>query len=308
MKLSQAKIFEPAQLYASHAYRFIKKLGCKPNDQLHFLLINDAKNTNRRYSFATELPAITLRKSFQALEPLAPRMKLYTKRNKLINVMRQNKKGYAVFMEINGRESTRKSPFNTIRAQFIDIDLNKITALLSTKEQAQQKIDSILSDPAERLKSITVTQNKKGQYRLLAERTRQRVAELKKHFITKHGDRIKDTTIVETKNGYHIYWVMRSGEISKFVPIQKALAQTFASDPMITNLSRVMRIPGFYHMKNPGSPYMVKVIQWGREVPFTQEELIASLSLQPLATAKFTQRRRKLRAKKTGSLTKITRR
>lgn len=293
MTQSRAKVSKPAQLYSGHAYRFIEKLGCKPSDQLHFLLIYDAKSQNRGFSGSAELPAITLRKPFQSLEKLAPQIKLLSKRNKLVNVLWLNKKGYAVFMEINARETTKASPFKTIRAQFIDVDLNKISARFKTMEQVQQKLDSILSDPSEQLQSITVTQNKRGQYQLLAQRTKQRVAELKKQFINKHRDRIKDTMIVETKNGYHIYWVMQGGDISKFVPIQKALAQAFHSDPMITNLSRVMRIPGFYHMKNPGSPYMVKVIQWGREKPFTQEELIEWLDLKPLATAKLRQKRRK---------------
>lgn len=298
MKQAQAKVSKPVQLYAGHAYRFLEKLGCKPNDQLHFLLIYDAKSKNRTHSVATELPAITLRKPFRSLEKLVPQIKLFSRRNKLVNVLWLNKKGYAVFMEINGRESAKDSPFKAIRAQFIDVDLNKISARLETEEQIRQKIESILSDPSERLQSITLTQNKQGQYHLLAQRTKQRVAELKKQFLSKHGERIKDTMIVETKNGYHIYWVMQGGDISKFVPIQKALAQTFDSDPMITNLSRVMRIPGFYHMKNPKTPYMVKVIQWGRKKPFTQEELIELLELKPVATAKLRHKRRKLSGRK----------
>jgi len=88
--------------------------------------------------------------------------------------------------------------------------------------------------------------------------------------------------IIETKNGYHIYWVLQGGSISKFVPIQKALAKKFSSDPMITNLSRVMRIPGFFHMKNPQSPFMVRVRQFGRKKPFTQAEIIRSLALGPI--------------------------
>ncbi|NIK70266.1 DNA-primase RepB domain-containing protein [Paenibacillus sp. BK720] len=298
MTQSRAKVSRPVQLYSGHAYRFLEKLGCKPDDQLHFLLVSDAKGKNRGYSFATELPAITLRKPFRSLEKRVPQIKLFSRRNKLVNVLWLNKKGYAVFVEINGRESAKDSPFKAIRAQFIDVDLNKITARCKTKEQIQQKIESILSDPSERLQSITLTQNKNGQYQLLAQRTRQRVAELKKQFMNKHAERVKDTMIVETKNGYHIYWVMQGGDISKFVPIQKALARTFESDPMITNLSRVMRIPGFYHMKNPESPYMVKVIQWGREKPFTQEELMNRLELKPVVTAKLRQKRRKLHARK----------
>jgi hypothetical protein len=267
--------------FSSHARHFIKKLGCKQNEQLHFILVHDAKNKNKRFSSSSNHPAMTLHKPLNLLERRTPQFTLFSKRNKRIHVLSQNKRGYAVFMEINYRE-TRSSDFIKIRAQFIDVDLNKISVHLDTKEQVAQMIESLQSDPAEKLQSITVKRNKKGQYHLLAQRKKQRVAKLKNAFIKKFRTQIKDTMIIETKNGYHIYWVLQGGSVSKFVPIQKALAKKFSSDPMITNLSRVMRIPGFYHMKNPRSPFMVKVRQLGRKKPFSQEEIIHSLALEPI--------------------------
>ncbi|KQO18709.1 DNA-primase RepB domain-containing protein [Paenibacillus sp. Leaf72] len=266
--------------FSSHARYFIKKLGCEQNEQLNFILVHDDKNKNTKYSSTSKHPAMTLHKPLSLLESHTPQFTLFTKRNKRIHVLSQNKKGYAVFMEINYRES-KTSDFKKIRAQFIDVDLNKISVHLDTKEQVKQMIETIQSDPAEQLQSITVKKNKKGQYHLLALRKKQRVAKLKNAFIKKFKTHIKDTMIVETKNGYHIYWVIQGGSVSKFVPIQKALAKKFSSDPMITNLSRVMRIPGFYHMKNPRSPFMVRVKQLGRKKPFSQAEIIQSLALKP---------------------------
>lgn len=275
--------------YSSHTRHFIKKLGCKPNELLHFILVYDPKHKNKVYSRSSYYPAMTLHKPLKLLEKRTPRMTLFSKKNELIHILSQNKKGYAVFMEINNRE-TWKSEFKKIRAQFIDVDLNKISEQFHTNEQAQQRIESLQADPAEQLASITLKKNKQGQYRLLAERTRERVAYLKKAYIKKHKRRIKDTLIIETKNGYHIYWVLQGGSISKFVPIQKALAQKFSSDPVITNLSRVMRVPGFYHMKNPESPFMVRIKQWGRKKSFTQKELVRSLALKPVFTARSRQK------------------
>ncbi|MGG4142199.1 DNA-primase RepB domain-containing protein [Paenibacillus algorifonticola] len=198
--------------FSGHARHFITKLGCKQNEQLHFILVHDDKNKNKRYRPAFNHPAMTLHKRLSLLERRTPQFTLFTKRNKRIHVF---------------------------------------------------------------------SQNKKGQYHLLALRTKQRVTKLKNAFIKKFQVQIKDTMIIETKNGYHIYWVVQGGAISKFVPIQKALAKKFNSDPLITNLSRVMRIPGFYHMKNPRSPFIVKVRQLGRNKPFSQEEIIQSLALKP---------------------------
>lgn len=279
------------QLYYSHARNFIKKLGCTKNEQLHFILVYDAMRKNKAYSNSSNHPAMTLHKPLNLLERFTPRTTLFTKNKHLIHVFDQNIRGYAVFMEINYRE-TKKSDFKKIRAQFIDVDLNKISERFNTNDQAEQRIKALKSDPSEQILSFTIKRNKQGQYHLLALRTIKRVAALKKEFRQKYGKRIKDTMIIETKNGYHIYWVLQGGSINNFVPIQKALAQKFGSDPMITNLSRVMRLPGFYHMKNPESPFMVRVRQWGRKKPFTQQELIRSLALKPLITAKS---RKKLR-------------
>ncbi|MDQ8735031.1 DNA-primase RepB domain-containing protein [Paenibacillus sp. LHD-38] len=290
-RLSSTRYSKPLRQFSSHARNFIKKLGCKQNENLHFILVHDAKQKNLGFSPSSNYPAMTLHKPLKLLEKLTPRITLFSKNNDLIHVFSQNKKGYAVFLEINYRE-TRKSDFKKIRAQFIDVDLNKISEHFHTSEQVQQRIESLQSDPSEQILSITIKRNKQGLYHLLAQRTKERVAILKKEFIKKYRRRIKDTMIIETKNGYHIYWVLQGGSINKFVPIQKALAQKFSSDPMITNLSRVMRIPGFYHMKNPESPYMVRAIQWGRKKPFTQNELIRSLALKPLFTAKSRQKPR----------------
>lgn len=267
---------------SSQAHLYMKKLGCKQKERLHFILVHDVKrnSSNSQCASASRRPAIKLEKPLRLMERLVPQIKLISGRNKRVHLLSHNARGYAIFMEINYRE-TRNSPFEKIRAQFIDVDLNKISAQFSTKEQAMQEIKRIKANPSEQIQSIAVKRTKLGQYRLLAHRTMGKIEQLKKQFLNKHWRLIKDAMIVETSNGYHIYWVLRDGGVSKFVPIQKALAQKFDSDPLITNLSRVMRMPGFYHMKNPNTPFMVRIIQLGRKKPFSQEEIIRTFRLKP---------------------------
>jgi hypothetical protein len=194
-------------------------------------------------------------------------------------------------MEVNYRES-RQSDFQDIRAQFIDVDLNKVSALLDTKLQAMEKAKSLQASPSDPISNVTITRTSSGRYLLLAERTRSRIEQLKKAYLNRHRTSIKDAMIVETKNGFHMYWPIQDGSIDKFVPIQKALVQKFSSDPRITNLARAMRVPGFYHMKNPDNPFMVKVKQWGRSKPFSQNELVATLQLNVGANTQHAQRSR----------------
>lgn len=58
--------------------------------------------------------------------------------------------------------------------------------------------------------------------------------------------------VIESSPGkWHVYWLVGdSFPLDRFKPIQKAIAAKFSTDPQISNLSRVMRLPGFAHNKN----------------------------------------------------------
>lgn len=270
---------------SSHTYKFMKKLRYKKNESVHFILVHDAASNKRSYnSFPnglTHKPTLLLHKPLKRLDKRIPQSKLYAYNNKSesVHLLTQNSNGYAVFMGIN-YGGTKDSDIKEIRAQFIDVDLNKISERFNTLEEVWQKIKALRANPTEKFQSITVKKNKQGEYLFSAHRPERQIQKLKKKFLYKHRRQIRNAMIVETYNGYHIYWIITGGAINKFVPIQKALVRKFNSDPAVTNLARVMRIPGFFHMKNPKSPFMVRVVRWGRKKPFSQEELINGLSLE----------------------------
>lgn len=271
---------------SNHTHHFIKKLRYKKNESLRFLLVNDAKRNQQSNSASSNKQTIALQKPLKHLEKWVTQINLNSSTNRPVHLLSQNAKGYAVFMGIN-RGGTKDREIKEIKAQFIDVDLNKISERLRTKEEVKQKIKAIRSDPSEQIQTITVNRNKQNQYQLIAQRTEQRILQLKKEFLKKHWNRIRNAMIIETYSGFHIYWTIQGASISKFVPIQHALARKFDSDPMITNLSRVMRLPGFYHMKNASKPFLVRVIHWGRKKRFTQEELITTLQLTPSLSHSF---------------------
>ncbi|MBC1236290.1 DEAD/DEAH box helicase family protein [Nostoc sp. 2RC] len=70
------------------------------------------------------------------------------------------------------------------------------------------------------------------------------------------------SAIVQSKNGKHIYWFLNPGQdIKLFTPYQAMLSELTGGDPKIKDLPRVMRLPGFYHMKNPSAPFMVELLE-----------------------------------------------
>jgi len=62
--------------------------------------------------------------------------------------------------------------------------------------------------------------------------------------------------VQSSANKAHVYWpVHRYNDATRFTTIQRKLITYFNSDPVIHDLPRVMRVPGFYHQK--GAPALV---------------------------------------------------
>lgn len=86
------------------------------------------------------------------------------------------------------------------------------------------------------------------------------------------------TAIVETKNGYHVYWVYENPiildrlDVSKakklfeiYAEIQVAIINRYQGDPAAKDLTRFLRVPGSLHLKNPNSPFQTKLIHFDPE-------------------------------------------
>lgn len=77
---------------------------------------------------------------------------------------------------------------------------------------------------------------------------------------------------VNTSPGkHHIYWSVQPYTGNDYCTIiQRKLRQVFDGDKSIVDASRVLRVPGFYHLKNPAQPYMVTchaLAGYGQQLP-----------------------------------------
>lgn len=83
--------------------------------------------------------------------------------------------------------------------------------------------------------------------------------------------------ICETSPGrWHAYWLVKDCPLDRFRAIQQDLIATFGGDKCIHDLPRVMRLPGFYHLK--AEPVMVRMMETGAfPAPFTVNAFSASL-------------------------------
>ena len=83
---------------------------------------------------------------------------------------------------------------------------------------------------------------------------------------------LKPHIIIETSpNRWHAYWLTKELPLDEFTNIQKVIASRFRSDPAITDRSRVMRLPGFYHCK--GEPFLVRIEHLTDLEPYKADEI-----------------------------------
>jgi len=80
--------------------------------------------------------------------------------------------------------------------------------------------------------------------------------------------RLAPTLIVDTGRGFHAYWFFKEAEsiqseadIVRIESYNRRLAQVSGGDLAVAEIARVMRLPGTYHMKNPATPLLVRILE-----------------------------------------------
>lgn len=78
---------------------------------------------------------------------------------------------------------------------------------------------------------------------------------------------------------WHAYWRATPGSVTpdQFRPTQRALAAYYGTDKSVINPSRVMRVPGFLHLKDPANPKIYRVEERDPDRTRTFAELTAGL-------------------------------
>jgi hypothetical protein len=64
--------------------------------------------------------------------------------------------------------------------------------------------------------------------------------------------------VVETKRGYQAWWFAEDGRVETYRPLLCRLVHQFGADKNARDVARVLRAPGYYHLKNPQEPFLVR--------------------------------------------------
>ena len=96
--------------------------------------------------------------------------------------------------------------------------------------------------------------------------------------------------VVQTSPGkFHRYWFTDGGEraLGQFADVMRTMVDQYGSDPNAQDLSRVLRLPGFFHLKDSANPFLVSVIETSQVRPYSWEQITAAIP--PTKASEFVQ-------------------
>lgn len=95
----------------------------------------------------------------------------------------------------------------------------------------------------------------------------------KEEMATKIRSGLTPSLVVETKRGYHVWFLASDAEPEYWNAIVlDRLVPFYGADKNARDLCRVLRMPGYLHLKNPSEPFLVqKVFEW--KVSYSQKDI-----------------------------------
>lgn len=80
--------------------------------------------------------------------------------------------------------------------------------------------------------------------------------------------------LVETKSGYHAYFTARTASVENFTAIMAdRLVPFYGADSKARDLCRILRVPGFKHLKDPSNPFEIRVV-WESDCTYEDVDML----------------------------------
>lgn len=95
---------------------------------------------------------------------------------------------------------------------------------------------------------------------------------------------LRASRVIETKRGYQVYWRAKDAYPEHWNAIVvDRLVPWFGADKNARDIARILRAPGYYHLKNPAEPFLVReVFRW--DVSYTEEQMASAFPVAPRRT------------------------
>lgn len=177
-----------------------------------------------------------------------------------------SKDGYGIYFVVNGG-GYREGEINDIRSCFADLDIKdeieyelQSNGFSGTLQELEEQVNHLFSN---------LSKERHRQYKQLFMNRIEELSELG----------IVPSSIIETKNGFHVYFFVQQGTtLEQFAHAENLLIYCLNADKVVKNPNRVLRVPGTRHLKNPNDPFEVKLIMSNPDKRYDISELINNLS------------------------------
>lgn len=88
-------------------------------------------------------------------------------------------------------------------------------------------------------------------------------------------------TVETSPERFHAYWLVDGIDLNEFTPLQRTLAERFNGDPTVSDLPRVMRVPGFFHRKE--TPFLTRLLAVNDAKHYQRGEFMEAMGIRPVA-------------------------
>lgn len=94
------------------------------------------------------------------------------------------------------------------------------------------------------------------------------------------------TVVVESARGYHAYWAAADATEGTWKRIVRwGIVPALGGDPKATDVLRLLRAPGFLHLKDPTQPFLVRTV-WRLDTRYSEQQMLRLFpDTQPKAAA-----------------------
>jgi len=85
--------------------------------------------------------------------------------------------------------------------------------------------------------------------------------------------------IIETKKGYHCYWQALDATVENYQKIEQGIIRKLKADEGCKDVSRILRSPGYNHMKDPKEPFKINEVG-GNEADYREKEMLYAFPIE----------------------------
>lgn len=89
---------------------------------------------------------------------------------------------------------------------------------------------------------------------------------------------IKPSVIVETRRGYHVYWLAKDATKANYSTIQTSLVNYFNADHNTKSIDKLLRVPFFNHNKK--QPFKVKLLQLHSTITYYEKQMLEAFYIE----------------------------